>query len=67
MSDSTMVVASNDEFRSALSGLRLQADLHGLDVHDWNVHMFLLHWAEVNAQAAADMRQMQNRSRMEVA
>ena len=57
MSDPT---ASDDEFRSALSGLRIQAEAHGLDINDQNVHAFILHQSEVNASQAAQLRTARN-------
>ncbi len=51
---------SNDEYSSALTGLRQQAEAHGLDPNDEKVHNFILHEAEVKAQDTATVRWLYN-------
>jgi len=47
---------SNEEYAMCLRGLRQQAEAHGVDVNDENIHRFILHEAEVKSQETATIR-----------
>ena len=52
----TIPEAHNDEFANALTGLRIQAEAHGVDITDDNVRAFIVHTAEVQARSMAEVR-----------
>ena len=60
MGHATIPPATEDEFRVAFTGLRLQAEVHGLDVNDPKVAAFVQHQAEVKAQMMAESRWLNN-------
>jgi len=61
MADSSTVVPSDDEFRTALLALRTQAQAHNVDPNDDNVAAFINHQSEVMAQLRATVRQLEHR------
>ena len=50
---------TEEEFRTAFCGVRLQAERFNIDRNDPDISQFLIHTAEVIAQERANSRQLQ--------
>ena len=51
---------TNDEFQTAFTGLRTQANAHGLDPNTWEMRAFLVETAHCLAQERANSREAYN-------
>lgn len=60
MATNTIPEPTEDQRKTALFGVRLQAEAHGLDVEDEKVKAFIEHTAEVQSWMASESTWLNN-------